>query len=307
MKFNSAEEMLAFITSENGADLYSSCLQVYIFAYNDAHSVCAYTNISTERMASLKVTSLLSGDCSVSTALGMEDSAIYDASPEKNQMSNLDLCREMCQKTDDWVSVPSTSVEKFLSFCCKGSHYLKRLEKFMWSFMSEKEKAEHAELSEIIVGTGDAKTNSDCHDLFCRVIERLVKTTEKDFLHSKTGRSVAVYQISSLTDDAMKHVPQFFPYELWKKDYIRPVRVLYDYVYCMALNENKGLNDSLESVFAELNICRGEHPLFFGHSVSVSDVFVVNDNGELSAFFVDSFGYHPLTDFYENASEVKEV
>ena len=42
-----------------------------------------------------------------------------------------------------------------------------------------------------------------------------------------------------------------------------------------------------------------DHPGdFTGHSLSVSDVIVLKCNDELAAFYIDSFGFEPIPDFY---------
>lgn len=55
--------------------------------------------------------------------------------------------------------------------------------------------------------------------------------------------------------------------------------------------------DNLDSIFERFNI---NHPEDFrGHSLSVSDIVVMNIEGEVKAYFVDSFGFQEMPEFLE--------
>jgi hypothetical protein len=65
--------------------------------------------------------------------------------------------------------------------------------------------------------------------------------------------------------------------------------------YKMVYSGSWTLDDSLDGLFETFNI---NHPHdFTGHSMSVSDVIVIREDGELRAYFVDSFGFRELPDF----------
>ena len=52
----------------------------------------------------------------------------------------------------------------------------------------------------------------------------------------------------------------------------------------------------LEMIFQKLNV--GEKPEgYFGRSLSVSDIVVLNQSGERKAFFVDRIGFKELPEF----------
>ena len=54
--------------------------------------------------------------------------------------------------------------------------------------------------------------------------------------------------------------------------------------------------DILNQIYEQFNI---DHPDdFTGHSLSVSDVIVLKCNDELATFYIDSFGFEPIPDFY---------
>ncbi len=62
--------------------------------------------------------------------------------------------------------------------------------------------------------------------------------------------------------------------------------------------------DTLEALYEKFNI---NHPEDFkGHSLSVSDIVVLHENGENSAHFVESVGYTRLPDFMRELEGVKE-
>lgn len=71
----------------------------------------------------------------------------------------------------------------------------------------------------------------------------------------------------------------------------------YKLVYLGELSELQGRTQSetLEAIYKKLNI---DHPADYkAHSLSVSDIVVLHENGENSAHFVDSFGFTELPKF----------
>ena len=71
----------------------------------------------------------------------------------------------------------------------------------------------------------------------------------------------------------------------------------YKLVYLGELSELQGQtqSDTLEEIYIKLNI---DHPADYkAHSLSVSDIVVLHENGENSAHFVDSFGFTELPKF----------
>ena len=67
----------------------------------------------------------------------------------------------------------------------------------------------------------------------------------------------------------------------------------YELVYSAPL----ALGTSLEDIYTRFNI---DHPKDFkGHSLSVSDVVVLHQNGQDTAHYVDSFGYKEVPEFLQ--------
>ena len=66
----------------------------------------------------------------------------------------------------------------------------------------------------------------------------------------------------------------------------------YAFVYSGALSPG----DTLDSIYERFNL---QHPADFrGHSLSVSDVIVLHQNGQDQAFYVDSFGFQQVPEFF---------
>lgn len=68
--------------------------------------------------------------------------------------------------------------------------------------------------------------------------------------------------------------------------------------------------DTLDTIYERFNIDRPED--FQGHSLSVSDIVVMNRDGEVKAYFVDSFGFTDVSEeflerFYERPEEIREA
>ena len=73
----------------------------------------------------------------------------------------------------------------------------------------------------------------------------------------------------------------------------------YDLVYTAPLEDGT----SLEDIYTKFNI---DHPADFkGHSLSVSDVVVLHQNGENTSHYVDSFGYREVPEFMQEIANEK--
>ena len=80
----------------------------------------------------------------------------------------------------------------------------------------------------------------------------------------------------------------------------------YDLIYAGELADIEGdtQNEKLGDVFLKFNTAHPED--FKGHSLSVSDIVVLHENGKNSAHFVDSFGFTVLPDFMHGLENGKE-
>ena len=73
----------------------------------------------------------------------------------------------------------------------------------------------------------------------------------------------------------------------------------YNQVYRGRMQES----ETLEDIFAKFNVNRPED--FHGHSLSVSDIICVKQNGKITAHFVDSVGFKEVPDFTLSREERK--
>ena len=122
--------------------------------------------------------------------------------------------------------------------------------------------------------------------------ERYEKTSEE--LMFAGEERYALYQLNTESKDV--------PYEFMGMDFVEDhgmevTAVDYKCVYSGILHDSVSL-DELYSIFNQ------NHPADFkGHSMSVSDVVIVNRDGDMKAYYVDSFGFADLPDFVRQRQE----
>ena len=121
------------------------------------------------------------------------------------------------------------------------------------------------------------------------------KIDETLLLHGESRR-FAIYQM----DSGDEHTYQFMGMESAKnlgytidgKDY----RMVYAAPWMPTI--------TLDNIFERFNIDRPED--FRGHSLSVSDVTVINRGAEITAYYVDSFGFQELPEFVQQRMNMLE-
>ncbi len=123
--------------------------------------------------------------------------------------------------------------------------------------------------------------------------ERYEKTSEE--LMFAGEERYALYQLNTESKDV--------PYEFMGMDFVKDhgmevIAADYKCVYSGILHDSVSL-DELYSIFNQ------NHPADFkGHSMSVSDVVIVNRDGDMKAYYVDSFGFADLPDFVRQRQEM---
>ncbi len=119
----------------------------------------------------------------------------------------------------------------------------------------------------------------------------------EDLLFSSNQDRYAIYQIR---DDGEGRKYLFMGIDYLKK---QGFSVEYD-DYRMVYSDVLGENETLDSLYEKFNIGR---PLdFTGHSLSVSDVVVLKKSGEITAHYVDSYGYTELPEFFSQREKNME-
>ena len=88
-------------------------------------------------------------------------------------------------------------------------------------------------------------------------------------------------------------------------DAIKPENYTLLYVGELSELQKETQGETLEAIFEKFNL---DHPEDFrGHSLSVSDIVLLHQNGQNTAHFVDSFGYTELPDFLREQIPEREV
>ncbi|NCB94118.1 MAG: DUF4316 domain-containing protein [Clostridia bacterium] len=105
--------------------------------------------------------------------------------------------------------------------------------------------------------------------------------------------SVSRYGIYQLRDTEQARDYRFMGLDFVERHGYHVEKSDYEMVYSGLLGEQ----DSLDSLYERFNLQRPSD--FTGHSLSVSDVVVLQRNGIVTANYVDSFGFQELEDFLE--------
>ena len=122
------------------------------------------------------------------------------------------------------------------------------------------------------------------------------KIDETLLFHGESGR-FAIYQM----DTDGEHTYQFMGFESAKKLGYTIEGKDYRMVYAAPWTPTI----TLEDIFERFNINRPND--FHGHSLSVSDVIVINRTAETKAYYVDSFGFEELPDFVQQRMEMLKI
>ena len=112
----------------------------------------------------------------------------------------------------------------------------------------------------------------------------------------QTMREYEIYQLNAGGRDQM-----FVNMKELRAMHLTPNIASYDAVYKGTLEPGM----TLDSLYTKFNVERPED--FKGHSLSVSDVIVVNDEHGKTAWFVDSFGFTQLPEFFAQQEQQHEV
>ena len=110
---------------------------------------------------------------------------------------------------------------------------------------------------------------------------------EEELLSGEEDR----YGIYQIVDGTRADDFQFMGMDAFDRQGIPVLREDYQLVYSGILGEE----DSLDSIFEKFNLDRPED--FKGHSLSVSDIVLLHEDGRNTAHFVDSFGFREVPDF----------
>lgn len=122
------------------------------------------------------------------------------------------------------------------------------------------------------------------------LITRMDAVVKEQKLLSGSEKQFGIYQITARDPE---HDYRFMNLDFVKRHGMEVNCADYELVYTAPLTEN----DTLEAIYERFNIQRPAD--FTGHSLSVSDVVVLNDGKLIKACYVDSIGFAELPDFFK--------
>ena len=122
------------------------------------------------------------------------------------------------------------------------------------------------------------------------LITRMDAVVKEQKLLSGSEKQFGIYQITARDPE---HDYRFMNLDFVKRHGMEVNCADYELVYTAPLTEN----DTLEAIYERFNIQRPAD--FTGHSLSVSDVVVLNDGSTVKAYYVDSIGFAELPDFFK--------
>ena len=124
---------------------------------------------------------------------------------------------------------------------------------------------------------------------------------EKAFLDNP-GDSFAIYQLRDNDDTARLH---YMNSEYLEKKGLSVQKENYAAVYTGNIDRRGDTQDKLNELYETFNIHRPED--FRGHSLSVSDIVALKQNGVVSCHYVDSWGFKELPGFLKPENYLKNA
>lgn len=124
---------------------------------------------------------------------------------------------------------------------------------------------------------------------------RLAQEKWKQILFCKEGTSYGIYQIreSGRLKDLL--------FSSWNTMMSKSISIREDDYYLVYAG-TFGRNMILEDLYIKFNLYQPKD--FIGHSLSVSDVVVLNRNGRMEVYYVDSFGFQGVEGFFKHPREM---
>lgn len=132
------------------------------------------------------------------------------------------------------------------------------------------------------------------NDIIAFPLEEIVSEKESTKENSDAiNRTVEIYQLKD--DDLVNIKMRFMSFSYMQKHQYPVVADKYNLVYSGSLSPD----ETLDQIYFRFNGGLGYFPENYkGHSLSVSDVIVIYENGKRKAYFVDSIGFLELYDFF---------
>ena len=156
----------------------------------------------------------------------------------------------------------------------------------------------------------DVRYNTDTNEIINikAAIEKNRAEREAQLLHGDTDK-YGIYQLKDdpgLRDFHFAGTAELLKRGILSDDFREIQPGNYNLVYAGELSDIHGQSqrEKLNAIYEKFNI---DHPADYrGHSLSVSDIVVLHEDGENSAHFVDSYGFTKLPEFMRALEGVKE-
>lgn len=143
----------------------------------------------------------------------------------------------------------------------------------------------------IVTDRTEIERGSDTFQIAIADLEQERNMTEQEnVLLYGSEKQLGIYQITARDPE---HDYRFMGLDFVQKKDMTVARADYDLIYTAPLTEK----DTLDSIYERFNIQRPAD--FTGHSLSVSDVVVLNDGSTVKAYYVDSIGFAELPEFFK--------
>lgn len=143
----------------------------------------------------------------------------------------------------------------------------------------------------LVTAREEIERGSDTFQIVIADLEQVRNMTEQENMLLNSGeKQFGIYQITAREPE---HDYRFMGLDYVQKKGITVARADYDLIYTAPLTEK----DTLDGIYERFNIQRPAD--FTGHSLSVSDVVVLNDGSTVKAYYVDSIGFAELPGFFK--------
>ena len=143
----------------------------------------------------------------------------------------------------------------------------------------------------LVTAREEIERGSDTFQIAIADLEQERNMTEQEnVLLYGNEKQFGIYQI---TERDPEHNYRFMGLDYVEKKGMTVARADYDLIYAAPLTEK----DTLDGIYERFNIQRPAD--FTGHSLSVSDVVVLNDGSTVKAYYVDSIGFAELPEFFK--------
>lgn len=143
----------------------------------------------------------------------------------------------------------------------------------------------------LVTAREEIERGSDTFQIAIADLEQERNMTEQEnVLLYGSEKQFGIYQITARDPE---HDYRFMELDYVQKKGMTVSRADYDLIYAAPLTEK----DTLDGIYERFNIQRPAD--FTGHSLSVSDVVVLNDGSTVKAYYVDSIGFAELPEFFK--------